>query len=377
MRALTLAQKARGHTSPNPLVGAVIVKNGRIIGEGFHKKAGTPHAEVHAIESAQEDISGATMYVTLEPCSHIGKTPPCADLLIAKRIKKVFVALEDPNPLVKGRGISRLREAGIEVEVGLCAKEAELLNEAYLYYIQKKSPFVVGKWAMSLDGKIATKTGESQWITSQHSRMHSHILRATYDAMLVGIGTVLTDNPALTCRLQHIPCDDDKENLIFPHQPACIVLDTLGRTPLDAKIFDCPNRSIYIAVGRNCALERKKALESRGAEVFTLPASDRGLSIVDLLDELGKRNITSILVEGGSAVLASFIEEKVINKLHIYIGDTVIGGKESLPAVGGEGFVELADALRITYDTCEIVDNNIILTAYTKKGEDARVHRNH
>jgi diaminohydroxyphosphoribosylaminopyrimidine deaminase/5-amino-6-(5-phosphoribosylamino)uracil reductase len=245
-RALELAWQGRGWTSPNPIVGSVVVKNGQIIGEGFHPQVGKPHAEVFALDAAGDEARGATLYVTLEPCAHHGRTPPCVEKVLAAGIQRVVVAIEDPNPLVAGRGIQALRDAGVVVEQGVLAREALHANERFFKYIRTKRPFVAIKTGMSLDGKIATASGESQWITNETSRAHVQVLRATYDAIMVGVNTVVQDNPHLTCRLPG------------GRQPLKIVIDSLARTPVNANIFSKPTASIYFMAysGEVC----KKAL---------------------------------------------------------------------------------------------------------------------
>ncbi|MDU7824738.1 MAG: dihydrofolate reductase family protein, partial [Veillonella sp.] len=294
-RAIELAKLATGHTSPNPLVGAVVVKDNTIIGEGYHHKAGTAHAEVHALNQAGDNAKGATLYVTLEPCSHYGKTPPC--------------------------------EAGIEVVCPVCSDECAELNEHFFTYIQTGKPFVTLKSAMSLDGKIATSTGQSQWITNESSRRDGHVLRATHDAMLVGIGTILADNPQLNCRLTDSELSDallDKSILDEPitiHQPDVIILDSLGRTPTTSSVFEINNRKIHIFVSKGCPKDRIQALEQVGAQVTVVESIStrkskstdividiKKLSIDDILTKLGELGYTSILVEGGSAIISSFVE---------------------------------------------------------------------
>ena len=272
-RAIALAKLATGHTSPNPLVGAVVVKDNTIIGEGYHHKAGTAHAEVHALNQAGDNAKGATLYVTLEPCSHYGKTPPCALRIIEAGIAKVVIGSTDPNPLVAGKGIEILKEAGIEVVVPVCSDECAELNEHFFTYIQTGKPFVTIKSAMSLDGKIATFTGQSQWITNESSRRDGHVLRATHDAMLVGIGTILADNPQLNCRLSDDELADailDRNILDEPitvHQPDVIILDSLGRTPTTSRVFEVDTRKVHIFVSKGCPKERIQALEQVGALV--------------------------------------------------------------------------------------------------------------
>lgn len=363
LEALALAKKAKGYTRPNPLVGAVVVKDNNIIGRGFHKKAGTPHAEVYALAEAGPEAEGATLYVTLEPCSHYGKTPPCAERVIASGIREVYVAMTDPNPLVCGKGIAMLQKAGITVHVGLLEEEARKLNEPFLAYITSGLPYIVLKWAMSLDGKLATYTGESQWITTKEAREYSHELRATYDAMLVGIGTVLADNPSLTCRLPEghsfLEALETKE----PHQPDCIILDALGRTPSEATIFQCKHRQVHIMVSSACSRAERERLEHAGAFIHEVETDEAGLKLDQVLSLLGKLHYTSILVEGGSQVLASFVEQKLVNKIYAFMGPLVIGGKGALPAVGGKGFPTLKDSLHLSFDEMLLKGNTVVAIA--------------
>ena len=278
-RAISLAKMATGHTSPNPLVGAVVVKNNTIVGEGYHHKAGEAHAEVHALDAAGDNARGATLYVTLEPCAHYGKTPPCAKRVVESGIARVVIGSTDPNPLVAGKGIQILTEAGIKVTTDVCVDECIQLNEHFFTFIQTHKPFVTIKSAMSLDGKIATFTGQSQWITNESSRKDGHILRASHDAMLVGIGTILADDPLLNCRLTRDELyealinrhDVSIDNTLEVHQPDIIILDSQGRTPTDAKVFTIPNRKVIIYVAKGCPEQRRIALANVGAIVEELP----------------------------------------------------------------------------------------------------------
>ncbi len=366
--ALRLAEQARGYTSPNPMVGAVIVKNNHIIGRGFHKKAGTPHAEVYALQEAGLEAEGATLYVTLEPCCHHGKTPPCVDLIIQSGVCCVYIAMIDPNPLVSGQGITKLREAGIEVHIGLLEKEAQKLNEPFLSYLRGNNPFIVLKWAMTLDGKIATAKGESKWITTEEARNFGHELRATYDAMLVGIGTILIDDPELTCRLDG---KSDFCNTIdgsIPHQPDCIILDSRGRTPSNAAIFSCSTRKVHIFVSPTCKESEKYRLHQAGASVHVLPHSKKGLSIEAVLQKAKGLGYSSILIEGGSQILSAFVEAKKVDKIYAFLGPLVLGGKNSKPAVGGLGFDSLSEALQLSYDEIFFKGNNIVIAAKPKGG---------
>ena len=333
-RALDLARQAQGRTRPNPLVGAVIVKAGRVVGEGYHQKAGTPHAELHALNAAGESARGATLYVNLEPCCHWGRTPPCTEALLQAGVAEVYVATVDPNPQVAGEGIRRLQDAGVRVHVGLCAGAAARLNEVHTKYIQTGKPFVILKTAMSLDGKIATASGESQWITSEASRQRGHEIRDAVDAILVGSGTVIRDNPALTTRLQGREGQDATR----------IVLDSYGRTATDARIFNPESSAgVIVAVTRNAPLQNVKALEKVGAEVITVPAVHGKVCFKRLMETLGEREITSVLIEGGGNINASAIAAGVVDKVMCFIAPKLIGGRDAPGPIGGEGIPNLRD----------------------------------
>ena len=333
-RALALASQAKGRTSPNPLVGAVIVKDDKVIGEGYHQKAGTAHAEVHALNAAGENAKGATLYTNLEPCCHWGRTPPCTEAVIQAGIAHVYIAEVDPNPSVAGKGIRQLEEAGIRVHAGICKQEAAELNEIHKKYIQTGLPFVILKTAMSLDGKIATTSGESQWITSEASRQRGHEIRDEVDAILVGRGTVERDNPSLTTRLQ----DRDGQDATR------IVLDSHGRTPTDARIFNVESRAdVIVAVTSGAPTENIKALETAGAEVITTPAAQGKVCCKSLIDTLGKREITSVLIEGGGEINASAIAAGIVDKVVCFVAPKLIGGRNAPGPIGGEGVPCLKD----------------------------------
>lgn len=337
-RALALARQGKGRTSPNPMVGAVIVNAGKVVGEGYHQKAGGPHAEIHALRAAGEAARGATLYVNLEPCCHQGRTPPCTEALIQAGIAQVYVAEMDRNPRVASEGIRQLERAGIQVHVGLCAEEAAQLNEVHRKYIQTRQPFVILKMAMSLDGKIATATGESQWITSLASRQRGHVLRDEVDAILVGRGTVAKDNPALTTRLETGKGQDATR----------IVLDSRGKTSPKARIFNPESSAgVLIAVTPSAPAENIKVLESAGAEVITVPTEDKRVCLRTLLDILGGHEITSLLLEGGGEVNASAIASGVVDKVMCFVSPKLIGGQHAPSVLGGEGIARLADAPRL------------------------------
>ena len=395
-RAISLAKMATGHTSPNPLVGAVVVKNNTIVGEGYHHKAGEAHAEVHALDAAGDNARGATLYVTLEPCAHYGKTPPCAKRVVESGIARVVIGSTDPNPLVAGKGIQILTEAGIEVTTDVCVDECIQLNEHFFTFIQTHKPFVTIKSAMSLDGKIATFTGQSQWITNESSRKDGHILRASHDAMLVGIGTILADDPLLNCRLTRDELyealinrhDVSIDNTLEVHQPDIIILDSQGRTPTDAKVFTIPNRKVIIYVAKGCPEQRRIALSNVGAIVEELPTKSvrqgrttdvaidiKKIDIQACLEHLGEQEYTSVLVEGGSTIISSFVESLAFDKIITYIGNLVIGGANSTAAVGGTGFATLHEAPTLEFASSRILDNNIRIESYRLGREGSYVYR--
>ncbi len=370
--ALALASRAAGYTHPNPMVGAVVVKEGRIIGRGYHHRAGEAHAEVHALAEAGDKAKGATLYVTLEPCAHFGKTPPCANRVVEAGIKRVVVGIVDPNPLVAGKGVNILRNAGIEVEIGVLAHECARLTEGFITYIKTGRPFVTLKSAMSLDGKIATRTGDSKWITDEAARKDGHRLRASHDAILTGIGTVLADNPKLDCRLT----GEDWPYEVAPHQPDVVILDSKGRTPDDAALWHGPTRKILIFVTKACSKARQDALTALGATVHEVPAGLNGVG-VDLdavLDSLGGAGYTSVLVEGGSGVIASFVEQRLFDKIVTYVGNILIGGQDALSAVGGQGATTLADAVPLQFEAPTTIGDNIRIEGYYRERKGAYVY---
>ncbi|TCP59532.1 diaminohydroxyphosphoribosylaminopyrimidine deaminase/5-amino-6-(5-phosphoribosylamino)uracil reductase [Tumebacillus sp. BK434] len=356
--ALQLAAMATGKTNPNPLVGAVIVKEGRIIGFGAHLRAGQPHAEVHAFRMAGEAAEGATLYVTLEPCSHHGRTPPCADLVIRSNVQRVVVAMLDPNPLVAGRGVTRIREAGIEVEVGVLEAEAQKLNERFVHNMRAKRPFVMVKTAMTLDGKIAAHTGDSRWVTGSESRELVHRLRDHADGILVGIGTVLADDPELTTRLP----EGGGEH------PVRIVLDRTLRTPETARLTDTAEAKTWILTGPDVDESKAERLRARGVEVIPMPVAADGLDLAKVLDGLYERGITDLLVEGGAAVNGAFLQAGLIDKVISFIAPKLIGGAAPSP-YGGTGFDKMAEAVELTALTVERFGDDLCLIGYPKRTE--------
>lgn len=353
--AYGLAEKARGRTSPNPCVGAVIVKDGRIAGFGYHEEAGKPHAEILALARAGRRAKGATIYLTLEPCVHWGRTPPCIDSLIRAGLKRAVISAVDPNPLMNGRGIKALKRAGIEVSWGLLERKNGKLNEAYVKFITRRVPFVTLKAAASLDGRIAAKTGHSRWISSAEARESIHLLRGEHDAILVGIGTVLRDNPRLTVR-----------HALWPEkQMTRVILDTKLRIHPDARVLSSPSRGAVLIFTGPQALERKaRALKSRGAEVISVPLSASGLDLKSVLAELGRRETASLLVEGGSRVLTAFIEGKLADKIVLTFSPRLIGGKTALSFLEGEGAASIKDSLQVKNVRAFPIGNDRMIEGY-------------
>lgn len=362
-RALQLALRGAGHTRPNPMVGAVLVKDGRIIGEGWHKQYGGPHAEVNAFASATEDPEGATLYVSLEPCSHYGKTPPCADLIIRKKVARVVAALEDPNPLVSGRGFRKLRANGIRVTVGVLAEEARHINDVFLTYVTRKRPFVLYKAAMSLDGKIACHTGESEWISSEKSREEVQRLRGILSGIMVGAGTVIADDPRLTCRME------EYEN------PARIIVDGKLRVPVEARIFHEPGRNIILTTSM-ADMEKKKALENLGVEMIEADSEEPGkVDLKSAMLALGIKGIDGILLEGGPTLAASALEAGIIDAVRFYIAQKIIGGKEAPSPFAGVGAAHMNEVVPLTDAVYGTIGDDLWIQAYIqrdKKEPDAQ-----
>lgn len=349
--ALRIAKNAEGRTSPNPLVGAVVVRDGKIIAEGWHRQAGTSHAEIHALNMAGELAKGATLYVTLEPCSHFGRTPPCSQRIIESGISRVVAAMKDPNPKVSGRGFEMLRAAGVEVEFGLLENEARKLNEIFLKWITKKLPFVTMKFACSLDGKIATVSGESQWISCEESRKFTHHLRDINDAILVGVGTVLADNPSLTTRL------------IEGKNPVRVIVDSKARIPLNSKVVTDKSARTIVAVTSNAPQEKISALKNLGVEIITA-GDGRHVDLEILMRELAEREITSVLVEGGGKIHFSMLNSGLVDKIFAFIAPKIIGGANSLTAVEGTGFEKLSDAVTLKNFTAERLGEDFLISGY-------------
>lgn len=356
-RALCLAKKGLGFVSPNPLVGAVIVKDNEIIGEGYHEKYGEAHAEVQALANAHKDVKGATLYVNLEPCAHYGKTPPCVEAIIQKEIKRVVIAMEDPNPLVKGKGIKILMNHGIDVKVGVMKKEALKLNEVFIKYITKHQPFCTLKTAMSLDGKIATYTGQSKWITNKTSRKVVHQLRHQSTAIMVGVNTVISDNPLLTTRLKGIN-----------QNPIRIIVDTKGRIPLYSNVLKCDLQTqTIIATTEYMSKETARALQSKGVDIIWTPIKNGQVDLLYLMKILGDKMIDSILLEGGGQLNFSMLNEGHVDKIIAFIAPKIIGGSQAKTPVEGIGMASLEECITLNYQDVYNLDGDIIVEAYVKK----------
>ncbi|RBO99653.1 bifunctional diaminohydroxyphosphoribosylaminopyrimidine deaminase/5-amino-6-(5-phosphoribosylamino)uracil reductase RibD [Rossellomorea aquimaris] len=351
--ALSMAKTTQGQTSPNPAVGAVVVKNGEVVGMGAHLKAGEGHAEVHAIKMAGDKAKGSDVYVTLEPCSHYGKTPPCSQLLISSGVRRVHIAGTDPNPLVAGRGIQQLRDAGIEVMVGELEEEALELNKHFFHFIQYGTPYVTLKTAVTLDGKTASASGDSKWITSEASRTDVHYDRHRHDAILVGVNTVIQDNPHLTTRLPQ-----------GGKNPIRIILDTYLRTPLHSHVVRDSDMRTLIFTGSSVNEEQKRPYMESGCQIITL--SEERMDIHTVLKELGARNIGSLYVEGGSTIHSSFLKEKAFQELIMYMSPKLVGGSSAFTSFGGEGFPTIAEGLEMEIKSLGRVGNDIKIVAMPK-----------
>jgi len=354
-QALELAREGLGFVSPNPLVGCVLVQDGAVVGRGYHQHFGGPHAEVYALQDAGAQARGAVLYVNLEPCSHTGKTPPCVDAVIQAGVSRVVVALRDPNPLVAGAGLARLAAAGIAVTVGVCAAAAHKLNEAFVKYITTRRPFVTLKSAITLDGKIATRTGASQWITGDLARQEGHRLRHAADAILVGIGTVLQDDPQLTTRLP------DQQGV----NPLRVIVDSTLRVPLQAQVTDvASNRRTLIVTTARAPMAHSEALRTRGVEVVCLPAYDDGrVDLEALCRYLGERGVASVLVEGGATLSATLLRRRLIDKVLLFVAPKIIGG-DGISVVGPCGVETMEQVIQLRDVVSQRLGNDVLLEAY-------------
>lgn len=349
--ALRLAARGKGRTSPNPPVGAVVVKDGRVVGRGWHRQAGLPHAEVEALEAAGEAARGATLYVTLEPCNHQGRTPPCTEAILAAGVARVVFGQRDPNPRVEGGGAARLRSAGLEVAQAL-EDECARFNEAWTKWVRTGLPFGVLKGAVSLDGRLAATSGDSKWISSEVSRRTAHRLRAAHDAILVGIGTALADDPQLTCRLPG------------GRHPLRVVADSRLRLPATARMLSCPGETL-IASLKGAPRDARTALEGAGAEVVELPADASGrVSLAALFGELGRRGVVSVLIEGGSELNAAALEAGLVDKLMIFLAPRLLGGRSAPSLVGGQGAPTVAEGRGLRFQRVRRLGPDLLIEAY-------------
>ncbi len=340
-RALQLALRGQGRVEPNPMVGCVIVHAGRVIGEGYHRRFGAAHAEIDALQRCTSSPRDATVYVTLEPCCHHGKTPPCTDALIAAGVARVVAPLADPNPDVQDKGFAQLRAAGIEVTVGVCASAARAVNAPFAKLVTRRRPWVILKWAQSLDGKIATHTGDSKWISDETCRAHAHKTRGRMDAIIVGVGTVLRDDPALTCRIER------------PRRVATrIVLDTRLRTPPTCSLVQTAREvPTWIFCGQRVQQRRVRPLEAAGCVIQRVPTTRWGLSLPAVLAQLGRREMTNVLVEGGGRVLGRFFDQKLADEFHVYVAPLLIGGENATGPLDAQGAATVANAWHLPTGT--------------------------
>ncbi len=354
-QALDLARKGEGTTSPNPMVGAVVVREGVVVGRGFHERAGGPHAEIAALREAGERARGATLYVTLEPCNHTGRTGPCTEAVLAAGVARVVAAMRDPNPLAGG-GLERLAAEGVTVSSGLMEAEARRLNEAFISFVTKKRPFILLKAAATLDGRIATRTGDSKWITGPEARAHAHRVRRALDAILVGVGTVLADDPTLTARAPGLSAKN----------PVRVILDTrLSTPPGSALLRSASESAIWIFCGGDFPQERREALESAGAEV--IPAGCDASGRVDLrrvMEILARRSVLSLLVEGGSRVHAAFLAARLADKVHFYLAPKILGGDDGKPVFAGPGPERIADCPELSDVSVHRFGPDIMIEGY-------------
>lgn len=357
LKALELAKLGWGITNPNPLVGALIVRNGEIIAEGYHKKLGSAHAEVVAFEEAKEDVGGGTLYVNLEPCSHHGRTSPCARAIIERKIKQVVIAMTDPNPKVAGSGIKMLKEAGIQVVCGVLEKEAKKLNEIFIKYISKKNPFMIMKTAMTLDGKIASVCGDSKWISGEASRHYVHTLRNRVSGVMVGINTVLADDPSLTTRLDNVKTKD----------PVRIVIDSKGLIPIDSRVINVESSAgVILATTSAIGHEKERLLMDKGVEILKLDGLGGHVDLVKLMDELYKLEIDSVLLEGGGGLNAASLKSGIVDKVMTFIAPKIIGGKDAKTPVEGVGIEHMQHAIKLRDLSISRYDDDFLIEGYVK-----------
>jgi diaminohydroxyphosphoribosylaminopyrimidine deaminase/5-amino-6-(5-phosphoribosylamino)uracil reductase len=363
--ALTLAKLALGYTSPNPAVGAIVVRDGVVVGMGHTQPPGSWHAEVMALQQAGPRAYGGTMYVTLEPCCHYGRTPPCTESIINSGISEVYVATLDPNPVVSGKGVAELQRAGIQVFIGEMEQEAREINEAYIKYIATGIPFVTAKFAMSLDGKIATRKGDSKWISGDESRKFVHRLRQNVDAIMVGVNTVIADDPYLTARFSSGRGGKAKR------QPLRVIVDGKGRTPTSAHIFGEPGDTL-LAVMKPLDKDKADAFARMGAEVLELPSRNGLVDLEELMKEMGQREITHVLVEGGGALIGSLFDAGLVDKVITFIAPLIVGGEEARSAVGGIGCDTMAESFALERIRVERFEDDVMVSGYVRKRKPLR-----
>ena len=353
-RAIALARKGIGKTAPNPPVGCVIVRDGEIIGTGWHRKAGTPHAEIHALREAGERAQGADVFVTLEPCSHFGKTPPCADALIAARVGRVYAGMADPNPEVAGKGIEKLRAVGIPTFPGLMEPECRRIIGPFVKHVTTGLPLVTVKSALTLDGKTATASGDSQWITGEQARRQVHKLRAEHDALMVGVETVRADDPQLTCRLPRVGKD-----------PLRVIVDSHLRTPLGAQLFRLPSMATTLIATVAQDKERFAGYRALGAEVLICKEVNGRVDLADLLNHLGKRGVQSVLVESGGELSGALLRQGLIDRLILFYGAKLVGG-EGRPPFAGTGVEKMSGAIRLQEIEVRRFGDDLMVSGYLR-----------
>jgi diaminohydroxyphosphoribosylaminopyrimidine deaminase / 5-amino-6-(5-phosphoribosylamino)uracil reductase len=360
-RALMLAARGAGRVSPNPMVGAVVVRGGRIVGEGFHQAVGGPHAEVHAIDAAGGQARGATLYVTLEPCNHTGRTPPCTEKILAAGIARVVSAMADPNPDVRGGGHARLTAHGIAVHCGVCEAEARRLNESFIKFVRVRRPFVVLKLAATLDGRIATRTGDARWVTGAAAREQVHRLRHALDAIMVGAGTVAADDPQLTARLPEGGGVD----------PVRIVLDSRLRMVENARMLHQSSpAATYVVCGPAAGIEDRRRLSAAGARIVEVPLKEGGIDLVILMERLGAMGLTSLLIEGGAQVAGSALAAGIVDKIVFHYAPKILGGDDGRPMLSGTGPDAMRDALRLCDVTIERLGDDIAVSGYVRAAQE-------
>jgi len=359
-RALELAARGEGLVEPNPMVGCVLVRDGRRIGEGWHQRFGGPHAEIEALRVAGPDLAGATLYVTLEPCCHHGKTPPCTDAIMAAGVARVVVAHADPFPQVGGKGIALLRQAGIVVTVGVLEEQARRLNAPYLMLTRENRPWLIAKWAMTLDGKIAAFTGHSRWISGESARRKVHQLRGRMDAVIVGSGTARTDDPLLTARPPG------------PRSATRIVVDSAASLPAHSRLVQsCREQPLLVAVGPQADPARQSALREAGCDLFLCPGDSHHERLRQLIAELARRRMTNVLVEGGSRLLGTLFELNLLDELHVFVSHKLVGGQHAPGPIGGTGLAAIPAEPALLHPHIELMDEDIYITGRLREGRAA------